>query len=138
MASDELVEKGTVALSETTTHWLLAVAGTCVESRQLHLLHLSHLPHLIHLLHIPPPPPPPPPVGGEEPQSKMAMAGIGRGEVVVESASLDLEDRSTQTLDLPRYSSSSSSSPFSSSSSSPGRRREPRARRSRWQSRWLR
>ena len=31
VATEELVEKGTVALSETTTHWLLAVAGTCVE-----------------------------------------------------------------------------------------------------------
>ena len=31
VATEELVEKGTVALSETTTHWLLSVAGTCVE-----------------------------------------------------------------------------------------------------------
>ena len=30
VATEELVEKGTVALSETTTHWLLSVAGTCV------------------------------------------------------------------------------------------------------------
>ena len=28
VATEELVEKGTVALSETTTHWLLSVAGT--------------------------------------------------------------------------------------------------------------
>ena len=31
VATEDLVEKGTVALSETTTHWLLSVAGTCVE-----------------------------------------------------------------------------------------------------------
>ena len=29
--SDELVEKGTVALTETSTHWLLTVAGTCID-----------------------------------------------------------------------------------------------------------
>ena len=52
VASDELVEKGTVALSETTTHWLLTVAGTCVECRHLHLLHLLPLLHLLHLLHL--------------------------------------------------------------------------------------
>ena len=30
VATEDLVEKGTVALSETTTHWLLSVAGTRV------------------------------------------------------------------------------------------------------------
>ena len=36
VATEELVEKGTVALSETATHWLLAVAGTCVHCRSLY------------------------------------------------------------------------------------------------------
>ena len=93
VATEDLVEKGTVALSETTTHWLLSVAGTCVEE------------------------------GDEKAEDSAAFAGVdprsGQSvccapmqcanlqthiffQLVVENASLDLEDRSTQTLDLPR------------------------------------
>ena len=68
--SDELVEKGTVALTETSTHWLLTVAGTCIDME-----------------------------AGDG--SGKVSAGVGRGELV-ENASLDLEDRWSQTLDLPR------------------------------------
>ena len=66
---EELVEKGTVALTETSTHWLLTVAGTCVDLGR----------------------------GG-------SGAGVGRAGAgtILDSASLDLEDRWTQTLDLPR------------------------------------
>ena len=69
--SDELVEKGTVALTETSTHWLLTVAGTCIDL-------------------------------DNEPRAATKQAGVGRGEIAVENASLDLEDRWSQTLDLPR------------------------------------
>ena len=71
--SDELVEKGTVALTETSTHWLLTVAGTCIDMKS-----------------------------EEAVKSSVPVAGVGRGEVAVENASLDLEDRWSQTLDLPR------------------------------------
>ena len=71
--SDELVEKGTVALTETSTHWLLTVAGTCIDLDN-----------------------------DTESKSKVAAAGVGRGDMAVENASLDLEDRWSQTLDLPR------------------------------------
>ena len=71
--SDELVEKGTVALTETSTHWLLTVAGTCIDMNSEEAI-----------------------------KSSIPVAGPGRGEVVVENASLDLEDRWSQTLDLPR------------------------------------
>ena len=71
--SDELVEKGTVALTETSTHWLLTVAGTCIDMDS-----------------------------EDKSKAKMAGAGVGRGDLPVENASLDLEDRWSQTLDLPR------------------------------------
>ena len=71
--SDELVEKGRVALTETSTHWLLTVAGTCID--------LDTAPRA---------------------SSKQVGVGVGRGEAAVENASLDLEDRWSQTLDLPR------------------------------------
>ena len=37
-----------------------------------------------------------------EPRAATKQAGVGRGEMAVENASLDLEDRWSQTLDLPR------------------------------------
>ena len=37
-----------------------------------------------------------------EDKDKAKAAMVGRGDMVVESASLDLEDRWSQTLDLPR------------------------------------
>ena len=71
--SDELVEKGTVALTETSTHWLLTVAGTCIDLDS-----------------------------ADRSKAKAPSAGVGRGDMAVENASLDLEDRWSQTLDLPR------------------------------------
>ena len=68
-----MVEKGTVALTETSTHWLLTVAGTCIDMDS-----------------------------EDRSKTKTQGAGVGRGETAVENASLDLEDRWSQTLDLPR------------------------------------
>ena len=93
VATEELVEKGTVALSETTTHWLLSVAGTCVEEGDEKAGDSST------------------PFAGVDPRSGQSVCTLPLSEwkwmnisfqLVVENASLDLEDRSTQTLDLPR------------------------------------
>ena len=94
VATEDLVEKGTVALSETTTHWLLSVAGTCVEEGDEKAGDSST------------------PFAGVDPRSGQSVRvcvlvfenqlKCAFLQLVVENASLDLEDRSTQTLDLPR------------------------------------
>ena len=106
VATEDLVEKGTVALSETTTHWLLSVAGTCVEEGDEKAGESTCS------------------VAGVDPRSGQSVCTLPLCtsvyhylplctsvemdehffflQLVVENASLDLEDRSTQTLDLPR------------------------------------
>ena len=57
----------------SSTHWLLTVAGTCID------------------------------LDSEDKTKTMkSVGGVGRGETGVENACLDLEDRWSQTLDLPR------------------------------------
>ena len=62
-----------ISATVSSTHWLLTVAGTCIDLDS-----------------------------EDNNRAKKAGAGVGRGDMAVENAALDLEDRWSQTLDLPR------------------------------------